>query len=74
MMILCITLIFGFLGAVPGIVSSYSSTVSVTVVIGSGSFSSCFCGIGVYSSFAVDCLQKNEIGAVIFKPFGVVNF
>jgi hypothetical protein len=42
MMILCITLIFGFLGAVPGILSSYSSTVSVTVVIGSGAFSSCF--------------------------------
>ena len=73
-MIRCITLIFGFLGAVPGILSSYSSTVSVTVVLSSGTVSVCFCGIGVYSSFAVDCLQKNAIGAVIFKPFGVVNF
>ena len=63
---------FGFFGAVPGIVSSYSSTVVVYCVLGSGTVSVGFLGTGVYSSLALACLQKNAIGAVTFKPFFVV--
>ena len=74
MIILCITLMFGFFGAEPGIVSSYSSTVVVYCILGSGTVSVGFLGTGVYSSLAVACLQKNAIGAVTFNPNGVVNF